>query len=155
IAPTNPSSPLDPLPGISITATGTNQATGAGQTAGPDATTGQVFLESGSLLDGSGTTDAVASASRNSVSVQLLINELRDSPVVKSGPLYQQNIFVDAAASGTNADGTTWQGTPLADASAWIGLITRSLDERMMNGAPILISGGIFKVAGAPPNQPL
>lgn len=50
--------------GIAITATGT----------GP--TAGRVFLESGSLLDSSSTTDATASASRNSVKVELRINEL-------------------------------------------------------------------------------
>ena len=124
---TNPS---DHPGGISIVATGS----GANSS-------GQVYLESGSLLDGSGTTDAVASASRNSVAVELRSNELRDSPLVKAGPLYQQTIYVDASASGTNADGSTWQGTPLADASAWIALTGRSLEERMMNGAPITISG--------------
>ncbi|MTD94380.1 filamentous hemagglutinin N-terminal domain-containing protein [Hyphomicrobium sp. xq] len=115
--------------GITITATGTNLTT-----------VGQVFLEAGSLLDAAGTTGAVASASRNSVKVELRSNELRDSPVVKDGLLYQRTIYVDASASGTNADGTTWQGTPLADASGWVGLTERSLEERMMNGAPISIS---------------
>jgi filamentous hemagglutinin family protein len=118
--------------GISILATGSNAST-----------IGQVLLEDGSLLDASGTTDATASASRNSVSVELRSNELRDSPVVKAGPLYQQTILVDASASGTTADGTSWQGTPLADASAWIALTGRSLEERMMNGAPITIGGAM------------
>jgi filamentous hemagglutinin len=120
--------------GIAITALGTLDSNGA-------AVVGRVFLEDGSVLDGSGTTDAVASASRNSVAVELRSSELRDSPVVRAGPLYQRTIYVDASASGTNADGTVWQGTPLADASAWIALTGRSLEERMMNGAPITIGG--------------
>ena len=123
--------------GISITATGTNQTT-----------IGQVFLEDGSILDASGTTDAAASASRNSVAVELRASELADLPVVEAGPLYQQTIFVDASALGVNAGGTTWEGTPLADASAWIALTTRSLDERLDNGAPITIGGAIIPQSG-------
>ena len=115
--------------GITITATGTSAAVG------------QVFLEDGSLLDSSGTTDAAVSASRNSVAVELRSNELADSPLVRAGPLYQQTIYVDASVSGTYADGSTWQGTPLANASGWIALTLRSLDERLMNGAPITIGG--------------
>jgi filamentous hemagglutinin family protein len=126
--------------GITITAIGT---TVAGSHA-----TGQVFLESGSLIDGSGTTDATASASRNSVAVQLRSNELRDSPVIEAGLLYQQTVNVDATVSGTWADGETWFGTPLADASGWIGLITRSLDERLMNGAPVTIGGNLITGIG-------
>jgi filamentous hemagglutinin family protein len=126
--------------GITVTATGT--------TAGGSHATGQVFLESGSLIDASGTTDATASASRNSVAVQLRSNELRDSPVIEAGLLYQQTVNVDATVSGTWVDGETWFGTPLADASGWIGLINRSLNERMMNGAPVTIGGNLINSLG-------
>jgi len=143
ITPTAPANSYDPAPGISITATGLYNG-------GTNSVTGQVFLESGSLIDASGTTDATASASRNSVAVQLRVNELADSPLVRAGLLYQQTIYVDASASGTYADGETWYSTPLANASGWISGITRSLDERMMNGAPITISGGSSPIAGVP-----
>ena len=129
INPITPTNSNDPAAGITITATGGANATG------------QVLLGSASLIDGSGTTDATASASRNSVAVELRSNELANSPLVEAGPLYQQTIYVDASASGTYANGTPWQGTPLANASGWIALTTRSLDERMMNGAPINIGG--------------
>jgi filamentous hemagglutinin len=134
--------------GITISATGTVDNSGGVPVPVP----GRVFLEDQSILDASGTTDAVASASRNSVKVELRSNELRDFPVVKAGLLYQLSINVDASASGTRADGTSWQGTPLADASAWIALTTRSLDERLMNGAPINIGGAIVS-AGVLPAQ--
>jgi filamentous hemagglutinin family protein len=130
INPTVATNGYDSPGGVTITAFGNTQNP-----------VGQVFLEAGSLLDASGTTDAVASASRNSVAVEFRSNELADSPLVRAGALYQQTIYVDASVSGTYADGTPWQGTPLANASGWIGLITRSLDERMMNGAPITIGG--------------
>jgi filamentous hemagglutinin family protein len=98
--------------GITITATGTTITA-----AGSPQNVGQVFLENGSLLDAAGTTDAIASASRNSVAVELRTNELADSPLLRNSPLYQQTIYVDASVSGTNADGTTWQGTDIANAS--------------------------------------
>lgn len=101
----------------------------------------RVLLESGSLLDVSGTTDAVVSASRNSVQVVLGSNELADSPAVRDGPLFRQSIFVDATETGTRADGTTWAGTPLGDASGFIALATtRSLSERLTSAGSIAIN---------------
>jgi filamentous hemagglutinin len=128
--PTPTTNTYDSPGGITITALGNGRNP-----------VGQVFLETSSLLDTSGTTDAVASASRNSVAVELRINELADSPVVHAGPLYQQTIYVDSSVSGTYPNGTTWQGTPLANASGWIAQTTRSLDEPLDNGAPISIGG--------------
>jgi filamentous hemagglutinin family protein len=130
--------------GVTITATGTTVTS-----AGSPQNLGQVFLENGSLLDTAGTTDAVASASRNSVAVELRTNELADSPLLRESPLYQQTIYVDASVFGTNAGGTTWQGTAIANASGWIGLTTRSLDERLMNGAPISIGGIVYPQSGS------
>jgi filamentous hemagglutinin family protein len=130
--PTATTNTYDNPSGITITALGNAQNP-----------VGQVFLEAGSLLDASGTTDAVASASRNSVAVELRSNELADSPVIHGGQLYQQTIFVDASVSGTYPDGTTWQGTPLANASGWIANTTRPLDERLDNGAPITVGGAV------------
>ena len=144
ISQNNPTNSHDPSPGITITATGTTGVVG------------QVLLEGGSLIDGSGTTDATASASRNSVAVQLRSNELADSPLVEAGSLYQQTIFVDAGVSGTYPNGATWEGTPLADASGWIALTTRSLDERMMNGAPITVGGAtLFNSAAVAGQLPI
>ena len=145
VTPTAPTNSYDPAPGISITPTGVNN----GLVGASNSIAGQVFLENGSLVTGSGTTDAAASTSRNSVAVQLRVNELSDLPVVAAGALYQQTIYVDASMSGTFADGETWQGTPLANANAWIALTTRSLDERMKNGAPITINGGASFISGA------
>ncbi|WP_195930276.1 filamentous haemagglutinin family protein [Hyphomicrobium album] len=112
----------------------------------------RTLMEAGSLIDVAGTTDAMASASRNSVKVELRTNELRDSPLVRGGPLYQRTIYVDASQSG---DG--WEGTPLADVSGWIGLTERSLTERMASGAPVSIRGAFLlsDLAGQAPDAPL
>jgi hypothetical protein len=142
--PTTTTNTYDNPGGITITALGNAQNP-----------VGQVFLESGSLLDASGATDAVASASRNSVAVEQRSNELADSPVIHAGPLYQQTIFVDASVSGMYPNGTTWHGTPLADASGWIANTTRSLDERLDNGAPITIGGVVNTNASTNPTAPV
>jgi filamentous hemagglutinin len=135
-------------PGIAGVSTGIT-ITATGSTAANVHTPGQVFLENGSLLDSEGTTDAVASASRNSVAVELRTNELADDPLLRNSSLYQQTIYVDASVFGTNPDGTIWQGTDIANAQGWIGLITRSLDERLMNGAPITIGGVAYPGSGS------
>jgi filamentous hemagglutinin family protein len=101
----------------------------------------RVLLESGSLLDVAGTTDAVVSASRNSVSVNLGSNELADSPAVRESPIFRQSIFVDASETGTRADGTTYVGTPLADAAGSIAVsVTRTLSERLAGAGSIAVN---------------
>jgi hypothetical protein len=81
--------------------------------------------------------------SRNVVAVNLRANELRDSPLQRNGPLHGQTIDVDITVTGTRADGSTWYGTPFADASGYIALIGRTVAERTATGGAInLISAG-------------
>ena len=81
--------------------------------------------------------------SRNVVAVNLRANELRDSPLQRNGPLYGKTVNVDITVTGTNADGSTWYGTPFADASGYIALIGRTVAERTAIGGAInLISAG-------------
>src|SRR5262249_51323298 len=82
INPIAPGNPFDIPGGITITAFGVQDSNG-------QVSIGQVFQQANSLLDASGTTDAVANASRNSVAVELPSNELADSPVIRGGPLYR------------------------------------------------------------------
>jgi len=51
---------------------------------------------------------------------RLGLNELADSPLQKVGFLYGQSITVDANATGTDANGNTWVGTPVANVSGYI-----------------------------------
>ena len=71
----------------------------------PAGDTARVFLDSGSLIDVSGSTASV-SVAQDIIAVQLRGAELADAPLQKSGPLYGQTVYVDIR-----------QGTPLANYS--------------------------------------
>src|SRR5262249_43864697 len=123
---------LPPVPFVPIYAA--SAAAGAGA---------RIFIDSGSTIDVSGTQDVSVPVSRNVVAVNLRANELRDSPLQRNGPLYGKTIDVDISVTGTNADGSTWYGTPFADASGYIALIGRTVAERTAIGGAInLISAG-------------
>ena len=103
----------------------------------------RIFIDNGATIDVSGTQDVSVPVSRNVVAVNLRANELRDSPLQRNGPLYGKNINVDITVTGTNADGSTWYGTPFADASGYIALIGRDVAERTAIGGAInLVSAG-------------
>jgi len=103
----------------------------------------RIFIDNGATIDVSGTQDVSVPVSRNVVAVNLRANELRDSPLQRNGPLYGKTIDVDISVTGTRADGSTWYGTPFADASGYIALIGRTVAERTAVGGAInLISAG-------------
>src|SRR5271166_1671518 len=103
----------------------------------------RIFIDNGATIDVSGTQDVSVPVSRNVVPVNLRANELRDSPLQRNGPLHGKTVNVDITVTGTNADGSTWYGTPFADASGYIALIGRNVAERTAIGGAInLISAG-------------
>ena len=102
-----------------------------------------ILVDNGVTIDVSGTEDVSIPVSRNVVAVNLRANELADSPLQRNGPLYGQTVYVDIAETGQNPDGSTWYGTPFANASGYIANIGRSVAERTAVGGEInLISGG-------------
>jgi filamentous hemagglutinin family protein len=98
----------------------------------------RVYVASGAVLDVSGAEVELA-MERNVVRAELRGDELADSPVQRDGPLRGRAVFVDIRESGTRADGTTWQGTPLADVSGQISLVKRDAAERNLNGGTVSI----------------
>ncbi|MBV8274474.1 MAG: filamentous hemagglutinin N-terminal domain-containing protein, partial [Verrucomicrobia bacterium] len=112
-------------------------------TSAADGAGARIFIDNGVTIDVSGTQDVSVPVSRNVVAVNLRANELRDSPLQRNGPLHGQTIDVEIDVTGTNADGSTWYGTPFADASGYIALIGRTVAERTAIGGAInLISAG-------------
>ena len=112
-------------------------------TSAADGAGARIFIDNGATIDVSGTQDVSVPVSRNVVAVNLRANELRDSPLQRNGPLYGKTVNVDITVTGTNADGSTWYGTPFADASGYIALIGRTVAERTAIGGAInLISAG-------------
>lgn len=91
------------------------------------APTAGIQLDAGSVIDVSGS-HASASVARNVVEVQLLSDELRDSPDQKGGPLFGKTIRVDVRT-----------GTPLADISGAVARIQRGVAERTAAGGSIAL----------------
>ena len=107
------------------------------------ATGASILIDNGATIDVSGTQDVSIPVSRNVVAVNLRANELADSPLQRNGPLYGKTVYVDITETGQNADGSTWYGTPFANASGYIAVIGRTVAERTAVGGEInLISGG-------------
>jgi len=104
-------------------------------------TGGQVYLDSGALIYAGGSIDVPAPVSENIISVELRGSELADSPLQRDGALRGQTIDVDIRDTGIY-DGETWQGTPLADTSGYVGLIERSVGELTIGGGSVKITAG-------------
>ncbi len=108
----------------------------------------QFVMESGSRIDVSGLNSAVLPMERNVVAVELRGTQLADSPLQHDGPLYKQTVYIDTRRYGTNADGSSWQGTPLANVSGEIAKVERPLAERLSTGGTIsLVSDGKVALA--------
>lgn len=107
----------------------------------------RILLESGSMIDASGATAELA-ADRNTLTVELRGEELKDSPLQRDSVLRGEKITVDLRQSGVREDGTTWVGTPLADLKGAIEAREHTVAERSAVGGTInLISQGDIIVA--------
>jgi filamentous hemagglutinin len=73
------------------------------------------------------------------ISAKLEATELADSPLLRNGPLQGQTIYFDVNAQGTNADGSNWWGTPVANVTGEILGITRNVVERNLDGGTVNI----------------
>jgi len=70
-------------------------------------------------------------------------NELADSPLLRNSFLTGlKNVVIDSTLSGTTADGLAWVGSPILNASGYVGLIPRTIDQLLTNGGSITLSGG-------------
>jgi filamentous hemagglutinin len=103
--------------------------------------TGQVYLDSGSLLDVSGTTDAYVALSQSVMTVQLRGTELADSPVQRSSIIRGQKLVVDLRNSGSY-NGATWVGTPLGDLTSVAGIIQRNVSQLTAAGGTVTMQAG-------------
>jgi filamentous hemagglutinin family protein len=113
-------------------------------------TDSRVYVAPGALLDVSGASTELP-MERNVVEVQLRANEVRDSPQQRDGALRGQTVRVDVRRSGTLADGTVWEGTPIADVSGAIDNVPRGVAERNLAGGTVTIEsqGDVVLSAGA------
>ncbi|HEV2269391.1 MAG TPA: filamentous hemagglutinin family protein [Steroidobacteraceae bacterium] len=96
------------------------------------------YMAPGAQLDVSGASVTLP-ASDNVIAVPLYATELADSPIQRNGPLHGQTIYIDIRAHGTGADGSTWWGTPVANATGEIQGIARDVAERNLTGGTVSI----------------
>jgi len=113
----------------------------------------RIYLEPGSSLDASGAT-VVLPMSSNALQVQLRGSELANDPLQRNGALRGQTVTVDVRQYGTNADGSIWQGTPLANLSGDLATIQRGIAERNETGGTVTLqsTGDVIVAAGATVN---
>lgn len=116
-----------------------NAATNFAVTPPPGTSDGSRFyMAQGSVLDVSGASITLP-VSDNVISAQLEATELADSPDQRNGPLHGATVEVDTRTHGTNADGSTWWGTPVANVTGEIQAITRNVVERNLTGGTVNI----------------
>ena len=110
----------------------------------------RLYVAPGATIDVSGASTTLP-VSVNVIPVQLRGSELANSPLQQNGPLRGQTIYVDIRQHGTRADGTPWQGTPLADVSGEIAAIGHNVAERNLTGGTISLQshGDLLVAAGS------
>ncbi len=102
---------------------------------------GQIYLDSGAIIDVAGSQDVTASVTENIVAAQLLGSELANFPLQRNGPLRGQTIYIDITRTGT-FNGQSWIGTPVANVSGYANLVQRTVGELTATGGNVSLSAG-------------
>ncbi|WFU84465.1 filamentous hemagglutinin family protein [Bradyrhizobium sp. CIAT3101] len=107
----------------------------------------RVLLAPGATIDVAGLQNVELPASYNFISFTPT-NEFADMPLQRSGALYGQPLWIDIRASGTRSDGTTWLGTPLANANDVVNAVGRSIFQLMTAGGNVSLTTPQLNAAG-------
>lgn len=107
-----------------------------------------VLLSPGATIDVAGLQNVELPASYNIISFQPRA-EFADMPLQRNGALYGQTMYIDIRNTGTRSDGTTWVGTPLADASGYVAKVPRSIYQLMTVGGSVSLTTDLSTGNGA------
>ncbi|HEV2156685.1 filamentous haemagglutinin family protein [Bradyrhizobium sp.] len=107
-----------------------------------------VLLSPGATIDVAGLQNVELPASYNIISFQPRA-EFADMPLQRNGALYGQTMYIDIRNSGIRSDGTTWVGTPLADASGYVAKVPRSIYQLMTVGGSVSLATDLSTSNGA------
>ncbi len=107
-----------------------------------------VLLSPGATVDVAGLQNVELPASYNIISFQPRA-EFADMPLQRNGALYGQTMYIDIRNTGTRSDGTTWVGTPLADASGYVAKVPRSIYQLMTVGGSVSLATDLSTSNGA------
>ena len=103
--------------------------------------TGQIYLDTGAMINVAGSADIVAPISQNILSLELRGAELADSPLQRGGPLRGPTLNLDIRQRGSY-NGIDWVGTPLGNAVGYVGLIERTVGELTTAGGTVTMNAG-------------
>ena len=102
---------------------------------------GQIYLDSGALIDVAGSTNVILSLTQNILELALRGAELARSPLQRASILRGLGLSIDLRRNGTYA-GWQWVGTPLGDISGYAGLIQRGVGELTVDGGKVNLRAG-------------
>lgn len=100
----------------------------------------RIYLGEEASIDVSGV-DASAPMSRNQLAIQLFSDQLKDTPLLRGGPLFGQTVYVDAR-----------KGTDLFDIQPALALKGKTIAERLSTGGTVSLtasSGDVLLNKGA------
>jgi len=102
---------------------------------------GSIELRPGSEINVAGSTGVSVNSSENFLNIELRGAELANSPLQRKGLIRGEKLTLDARISGTY-NGQYWVGTPLGDATGFLNIIERTVDELTTRGGSVLLSAG-------------
>lgn len=108
-------------------------------------------LTTGALIDGAGNTVTALPMADNFITFKPLGPEFANSPLQRSGALRGQELTIDTRITGTNANGISWVGTPLANASGYVNTqVTDTINQVLTKGGTVTMAtgAGIQPIAG-------
>lgn len=103
--------------------------------AGPGTVDG--VAAAGAVIDVAGLQDVQLPASYNIIAIQPRGIDFADEPLQRSGALYGQTLYIDIRLSGKRSDGSTWCGTPVANACGYVDAVPKSIDQLMTTGGTV------------------
>lgn len=111
---------------------------------------GAISLNSGAVIDVSGSENVSASMAENIIPVQLRGPELANSPLQRDGSLRGTTVYVDIRNAGVY-NGQPWIGTPIGDVSGYVNDVQRTVGELTTDGGTVALNAGtsVNTAAGA------
>jgi len=102
---------------------------------------GNISLLPEAAINVAGTTGVQIDSAKNMLSLQLRGSELANSPLQRAGTVRGKTLSIDARVTGTY-NGQYWVGTPLGDATGFLGLIERSIGPLTTKGGTVGLMSG-------------
>jgi filamentous hemagglutinin family protein len=98
----------------------------------------QINMMAGATIDVAGLQNVELPASYNILPFEPRGTEFADMPLQRNGALFGQTLYIDIRNTGTRGDGTTWIGTPLADATDFVSsTVVHKIDQLLTTGGTV------------------